>query len=153
MDTSEKRVSATEHFETTMANDEKVYAREDHEEQNLEEDEEYSVAEQRKIIHKVDRRLLIILGLMQAVSFLDRANLSNAAVAGMTADLKLGVGNRYVSLDQNFLRARDTDFNVISRSRYSCSLASMWLFNFHHRSQSARSVHVSSSLPLCLLGE
>lgn len=45
-------------------------------------DEEYTFAEQRKIIHKVDRRLLIILGLMQAVSFLDRANMSNAAVAG-----------------------------------------------------------------------
>lgn len=45
-------------------------------------DEEYTLAEQRKIIHKVDRRLLILLGLMQAVSFLDRANVSNAAVAG-----------------------------------------------------------------------
>lgn len=45
-------------------------------------DEEYTLTEQRKIIHKVDRRLLILLGLMQAVSFLDRANVSNAAVAG-----------------------------------------------------------------------
>lgn len=60
-------------------------------------DEEFSYAEQRKIIHKVDRRLLIIAGLMQAVSFLDRANMSNAAVAGMTAELNMEVGNRYVS--------------------------------------------------------
>ena len=45
-------------------------------------DDEYSVSEQRKIIHKVDRRLLILLGFMQAVSFLDRANIANAAVAG-----------------------------------------------------------------------
>ncbi|KAL4733214.1 major facilitator superfamily domain-containing protein [Aspergillus similis] len=58
-------------------------------------DEEFSYREQRKIVHKVDRRLLIILGLMQAVSFLDRANMSNAAVAGMTAELDLGVGTRY----------------------------------------------------------
>ncbi|KAJ5528221.1 hypothetical protein N7513_012380 [Penicillium frequentans] len=58
-------------------------------------DEEYTLAEQRKIIHKVDRRLLILLGLMQAVSFLDRANISNAAVAGMEAQLGLGVGSRY----------------------------------------------------------
>jgi hypothetical protein len=50
-------------------------------------DEEFSYAEQRKIIHKVDRRLLIILGLMQAVSFLDRANMSNAAVAGYVSFL------------------------------------------------------------------
>ncbi|KAJ6006772.1 hypothetical protein N7451_004716 [Penicillium sp. IBT 35674x] len=58
-------------------------------------DEEYTLAEQRKIIHKVDRRLLILLGLMQAVSFLDRANISNAAVAGMETQLELGVGTRY----------------------------------------------------------
>lgn len=63
-------------------------------------DEEFSYAEQRKIIHKVDRRLLIIAGLMQAVSFLDRANMSNAAVAGMTADLDMEIGNRYVSFLQ-----------------------------------------------------
>lgn len=49
---------------------------------DVDDDEEYTLAEQRKIIHKVDRRLLIILGFMQAVSFLDRANMSNAAVAG-----------------------------------------------------------------------
>lgn len=49
---------------------------------DVDDDEEYTVPEQRKIIHKVDRRLLTVLGLMQAVSFLDRANMSNAAVAG-----------------------------------------------------------------------
>ncbi|CAK7213006.1 hypothetical protein SBRCBS47491_001656 [Sporothrix bragantina] len=62
---------------------------------DVDDDEEFTVPEQRKIIHKIDRRLLIITGLMQAVSFIDRSNVSNAAVAGMTADLKLGVGNRY----------------------------------------------------------
>lgn len=54
----------------------------DNVEVDVNDDEEYTVAEQRKIIHKVDRRLLTVLGLMQAVSFLDRANMSNAAVAG-----------------------------------------------------------------------
>ncbi|KAJ5263714.1 hypothetical protein N7478_011319 [Penicillium angulare] len=58
-------------------------------------DEEFTIAEQRKIIRKVDRRLLVLLGLMQAVSFLDRANISNAAVAGMTKALGLGIGARY----------------------------------------------------------
>ncbi|KAH7069774.1 phthalate transporter [Paraphoma chrysanthemicola] len=62
---------------------------------DVNEDEEYTFAEQRKIIHKVDRRLLTVLGLMQAVSFLDRANMSNAAVAGMTKELQMGIGNRY----------------------------------------------------------
>jgi len=69
--------------------------------QDVDEDEEFTIAEQRKIIHKVDRRLLIILGAMQAVSFLDRANMSNAAIAGMTKDLALGVSNRYVSFGHN----------------------------------------------------
>lgn len=50
--------------------------------EHIDEDEGFTRPEQRKIIHKVDRRLLIMLGLMQAVSFLDRANLSNASVAG-----------------------------------------------------------------------
>ncbi|KAJ6005034.1 hypothetical protein N7540_012833 [Penicillium herquei] len=58
-------------------------------------DDEYTVLEQRKIIHKVDRRLLILLGCMQAVSFLDRANIANAAVAGMEEALGLEIGNRY----------------------------------------------------------
>lgn len=49
---------------------------------NINEDEEYTLKEQRKIIHKVDRRLLLILGAIQAVSFLDRANMSNANIAG-----------------------------------------------------------------------
>lgn len=51
-------------------------------EANVDDDDEFPVPEQRQIIHKVDRRLLPVLGLMQAVSFLDRANMSNAAVAG-----------------------------------------------------------------------
>ncbi|KAL3481380.1 major facilitator superfamily domain-containing protein [Aspergillus californicus] len=63
--------------------------------QNPDDDEEFSYAEQRKIVHKVDRRLLVVVGLMQAVSFLDRANMSNAAVAGMTADLHMEDGARY----------------------------------------------------------
>ena len=54
----------------------------EHVERDVNDDEEYTLAEQRKIIHKVDRRLLTVIGLMQAVSFLDRANMSNAAVAG-----------------------------------------------------------------------
>lgn len=49
---------------------------------NIDDDEDYTLKEQRKIIHKIDRRLLIVIGAMQAVSFLDRANMSNANIAG-----------------------------------------------------------------------
>lgn len=45
-------------------------------------DEEYSYKEQRKIIHKVDRRLITVAGLLVAVSLMDRSNLGNAAIAG-----------------------------------------------------------------------
>jgi len=42
----------------------------------------YSEAEARKLIHKIDRRLLAICGSLVAVSLLDRSNLSNAYIAG-----------------------------------------------------------------------
>lgn len=42
----------------------------------------YSEAETRKLIHKIDRRLLAICGSLVAVSLLDRSNLSNAYIAG-----------------------------------------------------------------------
>jgi hypothetical protein len=44
---------------------------------------------------KIDRRLLPILGCLYAVSLVDRGNMSFALVAGMMADLKLNVDNRY----------------------------------------------------------
>lgn len=36
----------------------------------------------RRIVHKIDRRLIPICGLMVAVSLLDRSNVSNANIAG-----------------------------------------------------------------------
>lgn len=46
------------------------------------EPEPYTNSETRKIVHKIDRRLLSICGLMVAVSLMDRGNLSNAYIAG-----------------------------------------------------------------------
>lgn len=45
-------------------------------------DEEYTSHEQRKIIHRIDRRLVTITGLSYCISLMDRTNLSMAAVAG-----------------------------------------------------------------------
>lgn len=42
----------------------------------------YDDAAQKKIIHRIDYRLIPICGLMYCVSLLDRTNLSNAAIAG-----------------------------------------------------------------------
>jgi hypothetical protein len=44
--------------------------------------DEESYAEQRKIIHRVDRRLVTICGLAYCISLMDRTNLSAAAIAG-----------------------------------------------------------------------
>ncbi|KAJ5644597.1 phthalate transporter [Penicillium longicatenatum] len=55
----------------------------------------FTLREQRHIIHKTDRRLILGLGLLLAVSLIDRTNLGNAAIAGMTKDLDLEVQSRY----------------------------------------------------------
>jgi hypothetical protein len=64
---------------------------------NLDEDEEFTLEEQRRIIHKVDRRLVIATGALYATSYIDRGNLGFASIAGMTEELELSVGYRYVS--------------------------------------------------------
>lgn len=46
------------------------------------EDEEFSPHERRKIIRKVDRRLLVVCGFLFAICVLDRAQLGIVAVAG-----------------------------------------------------------------------
>lgn len=63
---------------------------------NTDEDEEFSYTEQRKIVHRIDYRMLIITGLMYCVSLIDRGNMPNAAVAGMHLDLHTNEGYRYV---------------------------------------------------------
>ncbi|KAE8345038.1 hypothetical protein BDV24DRAFT_171001 [Aspergillus arachidicola] len=56
--------------------------------------DEYSPADQRRIIHRIDRRLIPMTGLAYCVSMIDRTNISMAAVAGMTDELHL-FGQRY----------------------------------------------------------
>jgi sugar phosphate permease len=54
----------------------------------------FTPAEQKKIIHRVDRRLVLTIGFMYCVSLMDRNNLGIASIAGMGSDLAL-VGSRY----------------------------------------------------------
>jgi hypothetical protein len=56
-----------------------------------------TTAEYRKLVHRVDRRLIVTLGFMYCISVLDRTNIGAANIAGMSADLGLEVGYRYVS--------------------------------------------------------
>jgi hypothetical protein len=49
---------------------------------DIDDDEEFTYGEQRKIIHRVDRRLVTITGAAYCISLMDRTNVSIAAIAG-----------------------------------------------------------------------
>ncbi|KAI0526416.1 major facilitator superfamily domain-containing protein [Xylaria bambusicola] len=55
---------------------------------------ELTESEGKKIIHRIDRRLLVTIGFMYCISLIDRTNISLAAIAGLAQDLVL-TGNRY----------------------------------------------------------
>lgn len=57
--------------------------------------ETFTVNQQAKIRHRIDRRLIPALGLMYGISLMDRKNVSNAAIAGMRVDLDLLTGYKY----------------------------------------------------------
>ncbi|KAF2470993.1 MFS general substrate transporter [Lindgomyces ingoldianus] len=52
---------------------------------------EFTLEEQKRIIHRVDRRLVITVGFLYCVSLMDRTNLGSASIAGMTKELKLAI--------------------------------------------------------------
>ena len=54
-----------------------------------------SPKDKRRIMMKLDIRLVGTVGLMYTMAMLDRTNLSAAIIAGMQEDLNL-IGNRYV---------------------------------------------------------
>lgn len=49
---------------------------------DIDNDPVYSYKEQRAIIHHIDRRLVVTLGLIYTIAQIDRGNLSNASIAG-----------------------------------------------------------------------
>jgi hypothetical protein len=48
---------------------------------------EFSLQEQRKIVHRVDRRLVLTVGVLYCISLMDRTNLSAASIAGYVAEM------------------------------------------------------------------
>ncbi|KAJ0306303.1 hypothetical protein COL516b_004761 [Colletotrichum fioriniae] len=54
----------------------------------------FSLVEQKRIMRRVDIRLVATVGLLYCFSVIDRSNLPSAVVAGMREDLEL-TGNRY----------------------------------------------------------
>ncbi|KAI0392327.1 MFS general substrate transporter [Xylariaceae sp. FL0594] len=56
--------------------------------------DDYSPAQARSIMKRIDRRLVTVTGIMYCISVMDRTNLGAAAIAGMNKDLQL-INNRY----------------------------------------------------------
>ncbi|KAF2713991.1 MFS general substrate transporter [Pleomassaria siparia CBS 279.74] len=52
---------------------------------------EFTPAETKKLISRIDRRLVLSVGVLYCISLMDRTNLSAAAIAGMIKELKLSV--------------------------------------------------------------
>ncbi|KIW19436.1 hypothetical protein PV08_00008 [Exophiala spinifera] len=73
----------------TVHNDEatKIFA-------TYEGDQNWTQDEEKRLVRKIDRRLLVILTITFAIQFYDKYMLSHAAIFGLIADLKL-TGNRY----------------------------------------------------------
>ncbi|EXJ94263.1 hypothetical protein A1O1_02656 [Capronia coronata CBS 617.96] len=51
--------------------------------------EEYTLEEEATVVRKLDRKLVIFLGFLYMLSFLDRSNIGNARIAGLEQDLSL----------------------------------------------------------------
>lgn len=96
-DTKDHQISHLEHGRAS-----------DDEKKSLEDDPltYFTPEEQKKIIHRLDRRLVVVVGVMYCVSLMDRTNLSNAAIAGMNVELNLGIEMRYVSFGPELLEGK-----------------------------------------------
>lgn len=98
----------------------------------LDDDPVYSYAEQRKIIHRLDRRLITIAGVIYMNSLMDRSNLPNAAIAGMLVDLDMARGFRYVRMVSSIFQT-PTDMSSSLQLPWSSSSPTL---SFNHRQQS-----------------
>ena len=50
---------------------------------------DYTEAEEKKVLKKLDRRVVLFVALLYLLSFLDRSNIGNARIAGLERDLRL----------------------------------------------------------------
>ena len=66
-------------------------------------DAEFTPEEWQKIKHRIDRRLVIPCGILYTISVMDRNNVGAASIAGLTRDLELNIGFRYVSVLSQFV--------------------------------------------------
>jgi hypothetical protein len=123
-DTKDHQISHLEHGHTS-----------DDEKKSLEDDPltYFTPEEQKKIIHRLDRRLVVVVGVMYCVSLMDRTNLSNAAIAGMSVELKLGIEMRYVSFESGRNEQQGWNTDLLSLRSLSSRLCSSSHTSFSSR--------------------
>lgn len=112
---------------------------------------EFTPEEQRRIIHRIDRRLIITVGIMYCISLMDRTNLSAAAIAGMTKELNL-IGFRYVRLMRQVSLFRELT-NITRASSPSSSSHPTYSSNRRPRLPAKRSARESSSPAFASCGD
>lgn len=61
----------------------------DHSTDSATDDFGFTRREHRKIVHKIDRRLITGLGLLFGISLVDRTNLGNASIAGCVTPMRI----------------------------------------------------------------
>ncbi|KAG2198266.1 hypothetical protein INT47_004350 [Mucor saturninus] len=62
-----------------------------------------TAAEEKAVMWKLDRRIIPFLGLLYLCSFLDRVNIGNAKLAGITKDLSISSGDYNIALSLFFV--------------------------------------------------
>jgi hypothetical protein len=82
----------------------------------------------KRLLRKIDMRLIPFLALLYLLSFLDRTNIGNARLAGLEADLGM-TGLQYnVRL---LIAKHDRQTNIIPRMLWQCSSLGMYSLRCH----------------------
>ncbi|PSR78006.1 major facilitator superfamily domain-containing protein, partial [Coniella lustricola] len=77
----------------------------------------YTLDEERAVVRKFDRRLVLFVALLYLLSFLDRSNIGNAFVAGMNEDLlqgtdPLGAAQHRLAVNEDYYEWALTAFYI-----------------------------------------
>ncbi|KAL9002349.1 MAG: hypothetical protein Q9188_004703 [Gyalolechia gomerana] len=88
----------------------------------------YSYQEQRSIIHRVDRRLVVTCGLLYCFSLIDRGNLGAASIAGLVSSLQpVGITIKSISRSDQYSVPRMTDDLMLDVGfRYCFGFVQSW---------------------------
>jgi len=86
-----KQDSSADHIDDVETQQERVLSTQ---ENNGPQEHVFDPKETKRILRKVDFRLIPVLAVLYLLAFLDRSNIANARVAGMNAELEL-TGSQY----------------------------------------------------------